>query len=110
MATWLEDIGTVLAGAGVATEGVDLFYSTQSAPGPLASGAYLVVIETGGTPPEHTQNSTGLPAYVFPGAQVTAVGYSYAEARALGRATYAALTRVRNEFVNSGWYRRIRPR
>lgn len=107
--SFLRDLKTQLEEDGVATFGTDLFFSTMAAIPVLASGAAtLQVIETGGTSPEHTQNSAIVPAYIKPSAQLTARANSYEVAFEKMAEAIFSLCKVRNQFINSGWYRSIK--
>jgi hypothetical protein len=105
---WLGDLVTMLETDGVATFGVDLFTSTKSAP-PLLSSGTLTVIATGGTSADRTHNAVIRPATVRPGAQITARAANYTTAERLARLAYDAVVVVRNQWVNSGWYKDIVP-
>jgi hypothetical protein len=109
MATFLEDLVTLIEDAGAGDGGVDLFYSTNANVPRLPSGEPTVhIIETGGTSPDHTQNSAIIPAYIQPAAQITVRADAYEDARARAEEVYLALN-IRNMFVNSGWYVWIKP-
>jgi hypothetical protein len=107
---WLDDIATQLENEGVATLGVNLRASTKAAVRVLTSGAAsLHIISTGGTTPDGTQNSVITPAYINPSAQIVARADDYKTAEAMAFAAYFALVKVRNQFINSGWYQSIKP-
>lgn len=107
---WLDDLVTQLEEDGVGTLKVNIFTSSKAAiPMLVSGGATLVITETGGTAPDRTQNATIFPAYLRPGAQLVARANSYAAAREMADAAYQSLVKVRNQFINSGWYREIRP-
>lgn len=107
---WLEDIATVLEANGIASRAAGTLFLTEEAAVPsIPSGGVLFVTETGGSAPENTQNSVLTPAYLRPNAQILARGSSYPICRALSESAYLALFAIRNQFVNSGWYRKIRP-
>jgi hypothetical protein len=109
---WIEDCATVLEQAGVASRfSVPRTIFIGSRVNIVVSGeeAILSLVETGGIAPERTQNLTTLPAYEHPAAQVVARANKYAVARDLASKAYYALGAVRNTFINSGWYRDIKP-
>jgi hypothetical protein len=107
---FLDDLVTQLEADNVGTLRVNLFRGAKTAVPMLASGAAtLHLIETGGGGPEHTQNNTIFPSYLHPSAQLTARADNYDNARAMADAAYRSLVKVRNQFINSGWYRSIKP-
>lgn len=107
---WLADIVTILEGASIGTFNVDIFASSKAVIPLLASGAATVhITATAGIDPENTHNATIRPAYVQPGAQVVVRSTNPLAADATARLAYDALFAVRNQFVNSGWYKWIRP-
>lgn len=93
--TLLEEIVTILEDAGVGTYGTDIFDSSK-ADIPTGAGPYLSIIETGGAPPERTQNSVSTPAYPQPTAQLVVRATDYTDARTMARAAYNALAPIRN--------------
>lgn len=108
--SFLDDLVTELEDAGLGTWGTSIFTSTRANIPKLASGeATLQLIETGGTAPENTHNALGQPAFLRPGAQILARADSKKEAEAKAWDAYRVMYRVRNKFINSGWYRRISP-
>lgn len=107
---WISDLVTQLENEGVGTFGVSIFASTAAAIPMLASGlATLQVISTSGSGSELFQNDTTRPAFRFPGAQIVARATDYLTAEAKANAAYAALFKVHNQFINSGWYQWVRP-
>lgn len=113
---FLDDLVTILEGDSVGTFGTTIYTSTKAAPPLLPVGsAVLVLIETGGTSPEKTQNDAygqpgsgqGRPATIRPGAQIVAKSGDYDTAAALARLAYTSLVRVINRVVNSGRYKDI---
>ncbi len=104
-----DDLITLLQDAGVGTLGVDLFEGLKSTVPQLPEPSATVhVVPTAGTSPTNTHNSTLLPAYINPGAQITVRARASADAEAKVRDAYAAV-HIRNQFVNSGWYLWISP-
>lgn len=99
----------VLEGEGVGGFNVDIFVSSKASIPKLAGAATLQIIETPGSGPERTQNAVTTAAYQRPSAQITARADTYVLAMAKARAAYDALVKVRNQFVNSTWYREINP-
>lgn len=122
---WIEDLVTVLENDSVAIYGSTLFKSTKAAPAlQFVGSAVLVLIPTGGSSPERTQNDDvlqpppsnpiyapgqGRPATIRPGAQVVAKAADYDSAEALARLAYTSLVRIGNQWINSGWYKSIDP-
>ena len=107
---WLDDIVTALQAAGVGTLNADIFVSSRAVVPVLASGfATISIKSTPGTSPENTHNSTTRPAYLQPGAQILVRADDWEEAETKALAAYSALYQVQNEFINSGWYKWIRP-
>jgi hypothetical protein len=104
---FLDDLVTKLEADGVGTRGVNIF-TTSGVTVPKKTGATLHIKKTGGTAPEHTQNATLRPAFLLPGAQIVAAADDYDDADTFASSAYYSLGQVRNEFINSGWYRRIR--
>lgn len=107
---WLDDLAAQLNADGVGAVNVNIFLTTNASIPILVSGeATLQIIETGGTSPSRTQNATIFPAYLHPGAQLTARGRTYAIAREMADAAYQSLCKVRNQFIASGvnWHRKI---
>lgn len=106
---FLDDLVDELEDAGVGTWGTDIFTSTRGQVPKLASGeATLQLIETGGTSPENTQNALGQPAFMRPGAQILARADSKVKAEAKAWDAYRVVFRIRNKFINSGWYREVK--
>jgi hypothetical protein len=102
--SFLDDIVTQLQDENVATLGTNLFVSTQATVPSLVGSATLQVIATGGTTSDKTHNKVIKPAYLQPGAQLTAAADDYKTAENMAVAAYFALVKVRNQFINSGWY------
>jgi hypothetical protein len=83
---------------------------------PAGPGPLLSIIDTGGTSPDNTQNSTIVPAYLQPGAQIVVRADSFVAAYDMAVAAWLSAVKIRNEYVGSGelsatgvWYRKIRP-
>lgn len=106
---WLEDLITVLEADGVGVYGSTIFKGSAASVPMLASGATLVLMETGGSGPENTQNSTQTPAYLRPTAQLSVRANTRPAARAMAEAAYLSLFKIRNQHINSGWYQFVRP-
>lgn len=105
---FLDDAVTKLEADGVGTFNVTIFTTSQVAV-PKKTVATLHLKKTGGTSPEQTQNATLRPAFTKPGLQLTARADNIEDADILISSAYDSLTQVRNQFINSGWYRRMRP-
>jgi hypothetical protein len=106
---FLDDLASVLVGGGLGTLGTDLFLSSRAVVPALPSGSTVHIIETGGTAPHNTHNSTASPAYLQPGAQITVRANDYRVAITKARAVYESLYGIRNEFIGSGWYLWVKP-
>lgn len=104
---FLDDLVTKLVADGVGTFGVNIFTGSLATV-PKKTFATLHIRKTPGSGPEQTQNATARPAFVMPGAQIVARADTYEAAEAFASSAYFSLGQVRNEFINSGWYRRIR--
>jgi hypothetical protein len=94
--TFLEEIIKILVTAGVGVYGTTIFDTSKTILPEGGATAFLSIVETSGSPAERTQNSTTLPAYPQPSAQITARATNYTDARALARAAYVALAPIRN--------------
>lgn len=105
---WPEDLITLAENAGAGTFNVDLFTSSAAWVPVIASGS-AVITETSGGGPERTQNSVVRPAYINVRAQIMCRAESYELAKLKARRLYDAFVGVRNQFINSGWYREINP-
>jgi len=107
---FLDDMIDMLEGDLVGTYGTDIFASSQAFIPVLASGlATLHLIQTGGTAPERTHNAVLTPAYIQPTMQLTARASTHAAAFAKATAAYNSLFKIRNQFINSGWYKWVKP-
>lgn len=104
---FLDDLVTKLEADGVGVRAVTIF-TTSGVTVPKKTVATLHIKKTAGTSPEQTQNATLRPAFLQPGAQVVAAADDYETAEAFASSAYYSLGQVRNEFINSGWYQRIR--
>jgi hypothetical protein len=107
MSVFLDDLVIQLAAEGCGSSGIDIFLSTMAHIPVFLSSGTLQLIETGGTAPENTQNTTITPAYLRPSAQITARANTYAVAKAKADAAFAALYKVRNQAIGSTFYRSI---
>lgn len=105
---FIEDYGSLLAAAGVGVFGVDIVGSTAYTIPRLESGAILSLIDSGGGAPDSIHNLVTKPSYRSPSLLVMARGATYAEARDLAEAAFAASTKY-NSDVNGTFYQYIRP-
>ena len=105
---WLEDLVTLATNASVGTLGTDLFTSTAANVLIVPSGS-MTITETPGGEPERTQNSVSVPAYINVRAQFLARAKTPELARLKAREYYLTVCGIRNQFINSGWYREITP-
>ncbi len=107
---WLNDLISVLETDGVGTFGVDIFATTLPSIPMLPSGfATLQLIETTGAGPTNTQNAVMTPAYLNPTAQITSRADDAVTSRAKLQLAYNSLFKIRNQFINSGWYLWVKP-
>jgi hypothetical protein len=105
-----NDLLALLVAASVGVANTTIFIGAKAAlPPQTAPAPFMSLKMTGGMTPERTQNTTQPAAFQQPGAQIVARAPSYAAAKAMAYAAYAALN-VRNTIVNSRWYREISPR
>lgn len=103
---FLQDLISILEGAGVATYGVDLFVGSKAVI-PAGDGPFVSLIETGGSAPEGTHNLVDVPAYVRPSAQVVCRGTDYLTVRSKAQDVYLAFYGVMNQVVNGTYWRSI---
>lgn len=107
---WLNDLITVLESDGVGTENSDIFATTNVTIPRLESGyATLHLVQTSGDTPTNTQNAVLTPAYMNPTAQIVARGTDPVRALAKLQLAYNSLFKIRNQFINSGWYVWVKP-
>jgi hypothetical protein len=106
MAEFDDDLISLFVGKGVGVFNTTLFAGSKAVV-PQGDGPYLSITLTGGTSPEHTQNSTTKPAYQRPSAQLVARALSPSAAKAMARAAYDAVVSVRNMTVNGTYYREM---
>jgi hypothetical protein len=105
---FIEDLGKLFLDAGLVTaKGTDLFLSTRARI-PDGPGPYTSLIETGGLGPLRTHNRPTTIAYERPGAQIVVRCSNYVTARDLCRNLYFAVATVKNQFLNTVWYREIK--
>ena len=101
---FLDDIVKILTDAGIPT--ASIFVSSKAVI-PVGAGPYISVTETGGSGPEGTHNSTVLPAYVRPNAQILVRATSYPTARTTADTAWNALFAVKNQLVNGVFWRQV---
>jgi hypothetical protein len=96
--TFLQELVSILEGAGVGALSVSIFVSpaAELPPDSDDAPAFLTIVATGGTTPQKTHNDIAHPAWTKPSARLTAHHRDYAVAEALAWAAYTALVRVRN--------------
>lgn len=104
MNPFTDDLITLIQNAAAGTLGTDLFsgLKTEVPQLPLPS-ATIHIVATGGTSPDETHNDVITPAYLNPGAQITCRADASQDAETKARAAWLAV-RIRNQYVNSGWY------
>ena len=106
-AGFTADLVALLETASVGVYGTSIFVSSRAVL-PTGDGPFLVILETGGAPPEHTHNSTSAPAYQRPAAEILAHGATFEATMTMARAAYSALF-VRNTLIGATHYRSITP-
>jgi hypothetical protein len=106
MSSFADDLVYRLVADRVAQAAVNLFVSTIAA-APKGSAPHILIIETGGSGSDRTQNAAG-DAYENPSAQILTRGKDYIAVRAMSDAAYDSLVRVRNTTLNGTWYVEIR--
>lgn len=84
---FLDEIAARLVAQGVGTLGTTIFGSSKAII-PAGNGPFLVLVETGGSGPDRTQNDT---ATQRPTAQISTRGLTYAAARTMLYNAYVAL-------------------
>lgn len=103
--TLLEELAKILQSAGVGSihasgnPAANAILTTSGATLGTGDGPYLVIVETPGLGPDHTQNETSPPAYAQPGAQIMVTAKLYSAARAMAFAAYNAFCAVTNATV-----------
>lgn len=96
--TFLNELVTLLVGAGVGVFGTNIFISSKAVI-PSGPGPYLSIVATGGVVGIRTQNNVSGPSYERPSAQIVVRANSAAAAEAMSRAAYAVLLSIRNTTV-----------
>lgn len=95
---------------GVGTFATDIFATSKAVIPMLPSGfATIHLLETPGTAPDLTHNDLITPAYIQPSVQVTARSADAETAYAKLQLAYNSLVKIRNQFINSGWYVWVKP-
>jgi hypothetical protein len=105
---FLDEIKDRLVAQGVGVLNTNIFIGSKSIV-PVGVGAYLSLIETGGTGPTRVQNQDAA-ATQRPTAQVMARAQSYAVARAMAKAAYTALDGIFNTTLSGTFYLSITAR
>lgn len=103
--SFLDDLATLLIGAGVGVAGSSLFLGSAAII-PQGSGPYTSVIETGGVAPTRIHNKTSA-ATQRPTAQILTRAENYADALSTVRAAYNALDGIFNTTINGTFYLKI---
>jgi hypothetical protein len=101
----LDELGSLLASAGLGTIGTDLFLAHE----PPDPDALIALHEYGGTAPLHAQG-TDAPALEMPRVQVVTRGArdDYTGARERAERAYRALGGISNRTIQGTWYVRVR--
>jgi len=102
-----DELVSILVDAGVGVAGSTIFIGPKPAVPSVAIPAVLTVSPSGGAAPEGTHNSTLLPAYVRPSAQLLARGIKYSDAETMIQRAYEAVFPVRNRFVQGTWWVKV---
>lgn len=106
---YLDDLITLLSGAGLGLYGVSIFKGPKAIY-PQGNGPFITVISTGGSGDEGTHNlSRNDIAYERPTAQVVARAQDYDVADAAIQTAFQTLN-FYDRFVNGTWWRRCAPR
>lgn len=103
-----KDLVFLLEAGNVGIFGTTIFVGSKaSLPSSGVGNPFLTIKESGGAPPLGTHNSTIIPAYLRPSAQIMARGEDAVETRALIQSAYNLLYPIRNRLVNGTWYLHI---
>jgi hypothetical protein len=105
MATVLDDLGAVLATAGVGTVGTTIFYGGL----PASPAACVALIEYGGAVPTFTLPATAGIQTEQPRVQILSRHTTHALARATAELAYRTLATVVNQTLTATRYLRIEP-
>jgi len=108
MLTFTRDIADLIIGAGFGTPGTDLFIGTKVTIPSESPIPITVIVATGGFAADWIHN-TDLPAFVYPGAQISVRANDYPTAETLIHSIFNLLISVNNRVLGSTFYRRIRP-
>jgi hypothetical protein len=107
---FMDEVAFQLETDGVGVRQTNIFGSSFKVL-PKGSGPFLSIIETGGSSPDNTHNSTDRPAYRRPGAMIVVRADTVAAAKMMIEAAYDSLVKIRNQTIDtsesSAWYRRI---
>lgn len=98
---FIEELIKVLEDASVGTStgaGANIFGGTDAVI-PDGDGPFLSIIESGGPPPRRTHNEPTISSYPQNAARIAVIAGTYAAARTMANAAYAALNAVRNRDV-----------
>jgi len=100
----LSELGDLLEGVGIATQGTDLFLGSR----PDYPDTCLAIQQYTGGPPEYVQNSF-LPVAERVQIQVVARAVRYEDADLLAARAWEALAVITNALLSGTYYRSIRP-
>ena len=108
--TFVPDLIVLLEGAGLGLAyGTNLFEGSKVVL-PDGVGPFVSIIRTGGLGAEGTHNSTDVPAYERPTAQLVVRALDYKAAEALADVIYALFYGIGNQKINGTWWRELNPR
>lgn len=103
---FIDEVISILVAAGAGTFPGTIIGSSIGKV-PTGAGPYISVVETSGSGPEGTHNSTTLPAYERPNVQIVTRGSDYKVTAARAQLAYNAFFPIRNQFVQGTWWRQV---
>lgn len=109
--TFTADLIVLLQGSPLGLSyGGNLFKGPKAKIPENTPGPFVSIIRTGGFGTEGTHNSTAVPAYESPSAQIIARAVDYDVAEVMALALHAFLCPIRNQFINGTWWRELNVR
>lgn len=103
---FIDEVISILVAGGIGTFPGTIIGSTLGKI-PTGPGPYTSVVESGGSGPEGTHNSTKTPAYERPNAQIVVRASDYKVAATRAQLAYNTLYPIRNQFVQGTWWRQV---
>lgn len=107
MSSPVEDLMSVLAGAGLGTVGTTIFGSLLAVI-PAGAGPFTHLIEYGAETPDETHDDIGT-NIDRPRIQISVHATVYTVARAHAKACHRVLSKIINEVINGTEYKRVVP-